>query len=288
MSKAIQQSQPKSAKLFFQDEKVKSKFTELLGKRSSAFLTSVLQIVASNDLLQKADPASIYHAAMVAATLDLPINNSLGFAYIVPYKDKAQFQLGYKGYIQLALRSGQFNRISVTEVYEGQVKEANPLTGFVFDWSNKISDKVIGYAAYFRLINGYEASHYMTVEQVLSHAKKYSQTFKKGYGVWADDRDSMAKKTVLKLLLSKFAPLSIEMQKAVTVDQAVINDENAEDVSYVDNTEETIDKSLERAELLIRDCTSLEELESLWTSFGDDLKVQLGEVMEEKYKALEV
>jgi len=276
-----------SAKAFFNSDHVKAKFQELLGKRSSTFLTSVLQVVASNDLLQKADPASIYHAAMVAATLDLPINNSIGQAYIVPYKDKATFQLGWKGYVQLALRSGQFNRISTTEVFEGQIKEANPLTGYVFDWSNKQSDKIVGYAAYFRLINGFEASYYMTVEQVLAHAKKYSQTFKKGIGVWADDRDSMAKKTVLKLLLSKFAPLSIEMQKAVQLDQAVINDEGAEDVTYIDNQEEPVNKPLERAEILISEAESLDELENIWNSLGDDLKAELHDQMEEKYKSLE-
>jgi len=289
---APQSPAKQSAKAFFNSDHVKAKFQELLGKRSSTFLTSVLQVVASNDLLQKADPASIYHAAMVAATLDLPINNSIGQAYVVPFKDKehlvkGQLIIGWKGYVQLALRSGQFNRISTTEVFEGQIKEANPLTGYVFDWNNKQSDKIVGYAAYFRLINGFEASYYMTIEQVLAHAKKYSQTFKKGIGVWVEDRDSMAKKTVLKLLLSKFAPLSIEMQKAVQLDQAVINDEGAEDVTYIDNTEEPVNKPLERAAILISEAESLDELENIWNSLGDDLKAELHDQMEEKYKSLE-
>lgn len=277
-----------NVKALFSNDQVKQKFQELLGKKSAAFLTSVLQAVASNDLLQKVDPMSIYHAATVAATLDLPINNNLGFAYIIPYKDKASFQIGYKGFIQLALRSGQFNRISTSEVYEGQVKECNPLTGFVFDFNTRTSDKIIGYAAYFRLINGFEASHYMTVDQVVAHAKRFSQTFKKGYGLWVDDRDSMAKKTVLKLLLSKYAPLSIEMQKAVIADQGVINDEDATDVSYVDNTPETVDKVLERAELLLREAQSLDELQQVWDQFGEDIKAQLNEVMEAKYQELDV
>lgn len=296
MSKQVQQTgqqapaQPAkvNAKSLFSSDQVKQKFQELMGKRSSAFITSVLQAVSSNELLQKCDPMSVFHAATVAATLDLPINNSLGMAYIIPFKDKATFQIGYKGFIQLALRSGQFNRISTTEIYEGQVKESNPLTGFVFDFNSKTSDKIIGYAAYFRLINGFEASHYMTVDQVLAHAKRFSQTFKKGYGLWVDDRDSMAKKTVLKLLLSKYAPLSIEMQKAVIADQGVINDEDATDVTYVDNTVEPVDKALERAETLIRESKSLDELQTIWDQFGDEIKSQLAEVMEEKYQELEV
>lgn len=297
MSKQVQQTgqqapaQPpakQNAKALFTSDQVKHKFNELMGKRSAAFITSVLQAVASNDLLQKCDPMSIFHAATVAATLDLPINNSLGMAYIIPYKDKASFQIGYKGFIQLALRSGQFNRISTTEIYEGQVKESNPLTGFVFDFNTRTSDTIIGYAAYFRLINGFEASQYMTVEQVLAHAKRFSQTFKKGYGLWVDDRDSMAKKTVLKLLLSKYAPLSIEMQKAVIADQGVINDEDATDVTYVDNTPEPVDKALERAETLIMESKSLEELQAIWDQFGEEIKTQLAGVMESKYQELEV
>lgn len=297
MSKQLTQSgqqapaQPpakQNVKSLFSNDHVRAKFQELLGKRSSAFLTSVLQAVSSNDLLQKVDPMSIYHAATIAATLDLPVNQNLGFSYLIPYKDKCQFQLGWRGLVQLALRSGQFNRISTTEIYEGQVKEENPLTGYVFDFTAKRSDKIIGYAAYFRLINGFEATYYMTVDQVLAHAKRFSQTFKKGYGLWVDDRDSMAKKTVLKLLLSKYAPLSIEMQKAVIADQGVINDEDATDVTYVDNTAEPVDKALERAEFMLRDAQSLDQLQSVWDQFSDEIKTQLGEVMEERYNELDV
>lgn len=115
MSTELQNSQSKlTAKALFNSEQVQKKFNELLGKRASAFITSVLQVITNNDLLSKADPMSIYHAATVAATLDLPINQNLGFAYIVPYNSKngcqAQFQMGYKGFIQLAQRSGQFKK----------------------------------------------------------------------------------------------------------------------------------------------------------------------------------
>lgn len=257
-------------KLFALDE-VRNKFSEMIGKKAPGFITSVLQIVSSNQLLAKADPHSVYHAAAVAATLDLPLNNNLGFAYIVPYaqsykdekgvwqkKQVAQFQVGYKGYIQLAQRSGQFQTISASAIYEGQLIEENPLTGFVFDFKKKKSEKVIGYAAYFRLINGFEKVFYMTTEQLKAHGVKFSQTFKKDTGLWKDDFDSMATKTVLKLMLSKFAPLSIEMQKAVTLDSGVINNVDGSDATFVDH--EVVDKETERALLMIGDCDTAEDL----------------------------
>lgn len=222
-----------TTKQFFQREDVKSKFTELLGTRTNQFMTSLLSIVNNNSYLRNASPDSVYTSAMMAAALDLPINPNLGFAYIIPYGNQAQFQIGYKGLIQLALRSGQFKTISVTPVHEGQLIENNPLTGFKFDFNVKQSDKVIGYAAYFSLINGYEKTMYMSVSEVEAHGKKYSKTFNNG--VWKNDFNAMAQKTVLKLLLSKYAPLSIEMQKAVVADQAVIKNVEEMEVEYVDN-----------------------------------------------------
>jgi recombination protein RecT len=230
-----------------------------MGKRSTQFITSVLQIVNSNDLLKEASPMSIYTAAMTAATLDLPINNQLGFAYIVPYKSRqrgveAQFQIGYKGLIQLAQRTKLYKNISVTEVYEGQLIDENPLTGFEFDWKAKTSNKVIGYAAYFSLLSGFEKTLYASREQIEAHSLKYSQTAKQGFGVWKDNFDEMAKKTILKMLLSKYAPLSVEMQTAVISDQAVINDIDSQDVTYMDNLPEKTDKEEERVLALINDC----------------------------------
>ena len=222
-----------TTKQFFQRDDVRSKFNELLGTRTNQFMTSLLSIVNNNSYLRNASPDSIYTSAMMAAALDLPINPNLGFAYIIPYGNQAQFQIGYKGLIQLALRSGQFKTISVTPVYEGQLLENNPLTGFKFDFNNKQSDKAIGYAAYFSLINGYEKTMYMSVSEVEAHGKKYSKTFNNG--VWKNDFNAMAQKTCLKLLLSKYAPLSIEMQKAVVADQAVIKNVEDMEVEYVDN-----------------------------------------------------
>jgi recombination protein RecT len=269
-----------TTKTLFEREDVKSKFKELLGKRASSFITSVLQIAAQNPLLAKADPVSIYQCAAVAATLDLPLNQNLGFAYIIPYKQKqpdgtykevAQFQIGYKGFIQLAQRSGQFKTISAAPIYEGQLVEENPLTGFVFDFKQKKSEVIIGYAAHFSLINGFEKTLYMTAAELKKHGTRFSQTFKKGFGLWKDDFESMALKTVLKLLLSKFAPLSVDMQKAVVTDQSIVNDAETEDITYVDNDDLLqIDKESERATLMLQDCKSANEMEKVIAQIGEE------------------
>ena len=236
-----------NAKDFFAKPMVQEKLKELVGKNAPAFATSVLQIVNSNSMLVNADPQTIFSAACMAATLNLPINNNLGFAYIVPFKNnkenkiEAQFQLGYKGYIQLAQRSGQFSRIATTPVYDGQLISENPLLGYEFDWSVKPNGNPIGYVAFFKLINGFTAELYMSKEEVMKHANKYSQTAKKGYGVWKDQFEAMALKTVLKLLLSKQAPLSIDMQKAQMADQAIIRDVDKDEFDYIDHQESIAD-----------------------------------------------
>lgn len=242
---------PKTLASLLQSDMVKKRLEDILGKRASTFSTSLIQIANSNDLLKKADPQSILNSALLATTLDLPLNNSLGFAYIVPFNNKqketglikieAQFILGYKGYQQLAIRSGLYADLDSKKVYEGQIVEDDSFLGFHFEWKNKISDKVIGYASYFKLTTGFESTFYMSKEDIEKHAKTYSQTYKRGFGNWKDDFEKMALKTVIKLLLnSGKAPLSIDMQKAVTADQAVIkeyNDDNTIDVDYVDGTD---------------------------------------------------
>ena len=247
----IQAKGQKVLKDFFSAPAVKSKFNELLGKNASSFITSVLQIASENKALANVNPVSIYSAACMAATLNLPINNALGFAYIVPYKGEAQFQLGYKGFIQLAQRSGQFERLVSLPVYERQLIEEDPINGFKFDWKQKpsVSEKPIGYYAFFRLINGFTAELYMTAEELEQHGKRYSQSYKKGYGVWTDNFDAMALKTVTKLLLSKQAPLSVDMQKAVLSDQSVIKDIDGE-FSYIDNEPETDSKKSDEQALV--------------------------------------
>lgn len=233
--------QNKSIKQVLNSDNVKQRFHQMLGEKANGFLVSVMNVIQGNTDLSQADHNSVLYAAATAASLDLPIDPNLGFAYIVPYKDKkkgitqAQFQMGYKGFIQLAQRSGQFKTISAAPIYEGQIIEANPLTGYKFDFTKNDSNKVIGYAAFFSLVNGFEKTLYMSVEEIRQHASTYSKTYKSQYGQWNINFEGMALKTVLKLLLSKYAPLSVDMQKAVTTDQGIVHDFEGNEVSYADN-----------------------------------------------------
>lgn len=241
-------------KTYFNQESVKDRFSEMLGKRASQFITTVLQIANSNEQLKSADPATLYSAAITAAALDLPVNPNLGFAYIVPYKGNAAFQLGYKGFVQLALRSGLFETINVTDVKEGEIVNFDRLTGEItYHWTMEDRDlkKTIGYAAYFELLTGFKKSLYMSVPELERHGKSFSQTYKKGFGMWKDNFDAMAKKTVLKLLLSRYAPLTIEMQTAQIADQSIIKDPETLEVNYYDNTPEKL---------------TLEEIEELYAN----------------------
>lgn len=231
---------------FFEKPAVKHKLQELLNKNSASFTTSVLQIVNSNSMLRNADPSTIFNAACMAATLNLPLQNGLGFAYIVPYqnrrekKTEAQFQIGYKGFIQLAQRSGQFKRLVSLPVYQKQLIKKDFINGFEFDWSQEPEqgELPIGYYAYFKLVNEFSAELYMSHDDIVKHAQRYSQTYKKGFGVWADNFEAMALKTVTKLLLSKQAPLSVEMQQAVLADQAVVKNTETNEFTYPDNIQE--------------------------------------------------
>lgn len=228
-----------SINAFLQSESIQRRLKQLVGENAAHWTSTILQIVTSNDLLKKAEPKTIVSAAIQSIVLNLPLDKNLGFAYIVPYKDVAQFQIGYKGFIQLAIRTGQYKTMNVTTVYDGQLVDFNMLSGeIVLNKDAKKSDKVIGYFAYFRLLNGFEKSLFMTREQMEVHAKTYSQSYKKGYGLWIERFDDMGLKTVIKLLLMKWGILSIELQKAVKLDQSVITDIDGENIQYIDNMEE--------------------------------------------------
>ena len=224
----------------------KNRFGDVMGNRAPQFLSSLLSL--SMTAMRDVEPKSIIAAAMTAASLDLPINQNLGFAYIIAYKDKhrgdrkyAQFQMGYKGFVQLAMRTRQYRFINTCRVFEGELVKYDKLTGeLIIAEERKKSDQVIGYASYFRLTNGFEHSLYMTREQVDKHAKQYSQAYAKGWSsIWKDDFDSMALKTVLKLNLSKWGVLSVQMEKGIFEDQSVKIDIDAES-RYPDNSEAVI------------------------------------------------
>jgi recombination protein RecT len=234
-----QQSQqmPATLKSILGSESIKNRFNELLGKKAPGFISSIINVSQSNKLLAKADPKSIISSAVVAASLDLPIDKNLGFAWIVPYGNQAQFQMGYKGFIQLSLRTGQYHKLNVIEVHSNQFKSFNRMTEELdCDFSIEGNGTIVGYVCYFKLVNGFEKTVYWTIEKVKLHGKRYSKSFTSG--PWVTDFDEMAKKTVLKNALSKWGIMSIEMQKATISDQAVINYEETEyteSVEYVDN-----------------------------------------------------
>ena len=197
---------------------VQERFEKMLGKKSAGFLSSLLTLVNNNNLLQKANPTSVLAAAATAASLDLPVNPSLGLAWIVPYGNGAQFQLGYRGAIALAMRSGQMKSIVMTEVYEGECKCWNRLTEN-FEFGDRVSDNIIGYYARFETVNGFVKATFWTKEEVLKHAKRFSKSFNRG--PWQTDFDAMAKKTVLLSIIKTYAPMSIEMQSAFESDEKV-------------------------------------------------------------------
>ena len=243
------------------NEATQNYLQQVLHERKSSFINNVVALVSNNAALQECQPMSLIYAALKATALDLPLDPNLGFAYIIPYKNnkknvtEAQFQLGYKGFIQLAIRSGQFLTINVTDIRDGELVDENLLTGeLVF---KRVQDRdqkpVIGYAAYFKLTNGFSKTLYMTVSEVKAHAGKYSQTYSsrvdyiRNSSKWTTDFDAMAKKTVLKLLLSKYAPLSVEMQNAIQNDQAVIDDQG--EAQYADNPQEQMPDIQEAVEV---------------------------------------
>ncbi|CAM4018879.1 recombinase RecT [Geobacillus stearothermophilus] len=201
---------------------MKKRFEELLKSRAPQFMTSILNLYNSEPALHQCEPMSIISSALVAASLDLPVDKNLGYAWIVPYNDnksktkKAQFQLGYKGYIQLALRTGQYRAINAIPIHEGELKKWNPLTEEIeIDFEARKSDVVTGYAGFFELINGFRKTVYWTKEQIELHRRRFS---KSSFG-WDNDYDAMALKTVIKNMLSKWGILSIEMQQAVIAEE---------------------------------------------------------------------
>jgi len=202
-------------------DNVQTMLKSTLQDKASQFATSLVSIVNSNQSLKNVDQMSVINSAMVAATLNLPINQNLGYMWLVPYKGQAQAQMGYKGYIQLAMRTGQYKALNAVAVCEGELGSWNALTEEVeYNPEKKKSDKVIGYIGYFRLLNGFEKTVYWTKDQIESHRMQFSKmsSGKKPSGVWQSNYDAMAMKTVLKSLLSKWGPMSTDMATAIEHD----------------------------------------------------------------------
>lgn len=234
--------QPKNVAMALQSDGIKNRIESLLGKRASAFCSTLVSI-SNQPQLRDCDPFSVIGSAITAATMDLPINQNLGFAHIVPYNNKngkaAQFQMGYKGFIQLALRTGKYKTINDAVIPHGVLVSYNEVTGeLVLDFEKESVGVPDGYVCYFELINGFHKTIFWSREKVEKHAKQFSQAFRKGYGPWSDNFDQMALKTVIKAALSKYGILSIEMQTAIERDQAVVTatgNEDTDAIDFVDN-----------------------------------------------------
>jgi len=209
----------------------------VLNENRADFVSSLTSLVGSNVKLQECQPASVMYTAIKAAALSLPLDPNLGFAYVIPYRDNkagvtlAQFQLGWKGLLQLAIRSQLYKTINADCVYEGENVSADRLSGDLIITGEKTSDNVIGYFAFFEMTNGFKKSLYWPKEKVEAHARRYSKSVTSG--PWKTDFDAMAQKTVLKQLLSKFGAMSTTIQNAIKYDQVVIDNNGKE--SYADN-----------------------------------------------------
>lgn len=210
---------------------VQEQFKNALKDNSGPFVASVIDLYNGDQYLQKCNPTQVVMECLKAATLKLPINKSLGFAYIVPYNDIPQFQIGYKGLIQLAMRTAQYRIINSDLVYEGEFKTMNKLTGEFDLTGEKKSDTTIGYFAHIEMLNGFSKTLYMTKDKVLAHAKKYSKSFHKDSSPWKKEFDAMAIKTVLRGLLGHYGYLSVEMISAFDNDNDMdVSDRVADDV----------------------------------------------------------
>lgn len=287
MAKDLQKVEKNSNKMstFLNKEETREYLKGILGDKTNQFITSLSTLAGSSTALQNCDKKSLMTCMLKATSMNLPFDQNLGFAYAIPYKRKiknpmgsgyteiteAQFQMGAKGYIQLAQRSSQIEKLNAIEVVEGEFKGRDifgePIIQFLQDEETRNNlvraGKIIGYMAAMRLINGFTKVIYWSKGQLLNHANEYSQSYKwaeygdksKGGGnkdsVWHTNFDAMAQKTVLKSLISKYAPMTTEMSEAIKYDQSVIrmDDNGVENVDYVDNADlmqgSIVDSSLE-------------------------------------------
>lgn len=230
------------------DVEIRERFDKMLGKKTAGFLSSLLSVVNNNKLLKEADPRSVLSAAATAASLDLPVNPSLGKAYIVPYRNKqgiqiAQFQIGYKGLIELAQRSGQMKSIVMTPVYEGEISQWDRFTETYVPGEQR-SEKIVAYYARFELCNGFSKATYWTKDEVIRHAMRFNKSCQRAgklADIWASDFDAMACKTVLASIIKTYAPLSIEMQSAFVSDGAVFGRDGGTETEVIQGEPEQAD-----------------------------------------------
>lgn len=238
---------------FLATDAMKKKINEMVGgKDGQQFVTAIISAVSTNPQLAECENSSIVSAALLGQALKLSPSPQLGQYYIVPFNNSergckvAQFQLGYKGYIQLAIRSGQYKKINVLAIKEGELIEYDPLNeeikvNLIEDEELREQAETIGYYAMFEYMNGFRKTIYWTKQKMEAHALKYSKGYKakKGYTFWEKDFDGMAYKTMLRQLISKWGIMSVDMQTAMEKDMAVIKENG--DYEYIDNNSNEIE-----------------------------------------------
>lgn len=252
---------------YLTQDAVKKQINSVIGgKDGQRFISAIISAVNTNPTLQECTNQSILSGALLGESLKLSPSPQLGHYYLVPFNDRnkgkvAQFQLGYKGYIQLAIRSGQYKKLNVMAIKEGELEYFDPLNEdikinlMVEDWNAREQAETVGYYAFFELTNGFRKAIYWSKEQMEAHAMKYSKGYqaKKGYTFWEKDFDGMAYKTMLRQLISKWGIMSIEMMSAMDSDMAVINDDGTKDyvdteIVDVDPTSQTVPDHPEQAD----------------------------------------
>ena len=242
---------------FLATDSVKENVAKIVGEKDTQrFISSLVSAVQTNPSLAECTNKSLLNAALLGQSLNLPQSPQLANFYFVPFKNtkagvtEATFQLGWRGYIALAMRSGQYKKIHVTDIREGELKSYNPIEDEyeftpITDMKKRLDAPVIGYYAYFVLINGFKKTLYWSREQMDEHAKKYSQSYRKGWdsSLWKSDFDKMAYKTMLRQLISKYGPMSVDMERAYVGDQSVIGDNG--NVDYIDNVPDEPEKGVD-------------------------------------------
>jgi recombination protein RecT len=258
-SKASMDNIRKTVKGLLQSDAIKKRFEEILSKDANGFMANLSVMVSNSAMLSKCEPVSVVSCAILAASLNLSLDPSLGEAALIPFGDKCTFQVMTLGWVKLALNTDDYKIITANTVYEGELVQEDRFTDtYIFDSKQRKSNKVIGYQAYFKMkdkqyqdgtiVEGYSKMLYWDVETVKAHGAKYSQMFKRGQGLWVTDFDKMAQKTVLKFLIRKWGAKSITMQKAITFDQSLPSstDDDANpiytDAIEVGNVEEANEK----------------------------------------------
>ena len=239
---------------YLTNDAVKTQINNVIGgKDGQRFISSIVSAVNNNPALQECTNQSILSGALLGESLKLSPSPQLGQYYLVPFNDKergkvAQFQLGYKGYIQLAIRSGQYKKLNVLAIKEGELIKYDPLeeeieVNLIEDEEEREKAKTIGYYAFFEYTNGFKKSLYWSKSKMEAHALKYSKGYqaKKGYTFWEKDFDGMAYKTMLRQLISKWGIMSIDLQNAIDADMAVINQDGTK--SYVETEDPVLDVS---------------------------------------------